>query len=236
MGADKRGMKTLIVTMLLVSAVKTNAQTEPAPAPSPNKAPLATESGGRWQFALGLGYMLSTQDGKFSDARAGATTGEAEFDYEKTYSLIAEARYLPANDWGVLLGLNYEGQRQFDGGTIKGGGVVVTLTGGSDASKVQFSTLYASAAYRWNEFYLPFGLNYSVVKFTPASTGGNQAYDASGELGAQLGVGWFFEEHFAIELHSWVTGMNLRTGSGAAEIDFGSGIFPHLFLMGKYAF
>ncbi len=211
-----------------------SAPVEQPPAPTPEVAPKKS-----WQFAIGLGYMVSAKRGTFSDGKltSGSTVvpGSAELDYKPAASLILEARKLAPNSWGFLGGLNYEGERQLDSGTVRGGGEVLLLQGNSSSSKIQFATFYGSAAYRWDSFYLPFGLNFSAVKFTPAQ-GSAATHSESGGLGAQLGVGYAFDSGFAIELYDWLTTMNLKTSTATSTVDFGKGYFESIVLVGKYAF
>jgi hypothetical protein len=215
--------------------VVTKEEPKAEPAPKPD----AIDHGDRWRFGLGVGLMISAPDATFSDlSYSDGTTnisGTAEFTYTRSMSLFIEGRRLPKQAWGYIGGLNIEQEREFEGGTIEGGGITLYLTGGSDASKVQFTTLYWSWAHRWETFYLPFGLNYSISKFTPAS-GFTGTHSASGSLGAQLGVAWELDNNFALELYSWVTTLSLSTSSGTESLDYGTGVFPSLRMYGKYIF
>jgi hypothetical protein len=250
-------MKTILCLILCVASMNLAAQEATPPAAAPPVAtppelppPVLNEvpepkvvqpekPKPRWHFVLGLGHMIGGGKGQFDDATYSSSTdfiaGEAEFEYSKTYALIAEGRYLPPNSWCFLGGLNYEGEREFERGELRGDGETITLTGGSGASKVQFTTLYASAAYRWKEFYLPFGLNSSGVKFTPAR-GFTGSHSASGGLGAQAGMGWMIQDRFAVEVYTWVTSMKLKTSASGATIDYGQGYFQSFLLVGKFAF
>lgn len=195
----------------------------------------------KWKFAIGLGYMVSTSDGSFDDVTYIDTSvpisilGTSDLGYSATHSIILEGRKLPSNDWGFAGGLSYEGEREFDSGVLSGDGITVILTGGSDPSKIQTTTLYGSAVYRWNMFYLPLGLNYSLAKFTPAA-GFTGSYDVGGGLGAQLGAGWLVSNQFAAELHSWVTALKLKSVDGTETLDYGTGHFRSLVFSMKYVF
>ncbi len=209
----------------------------PPPAPAAPAAPMTSEANSRrWRFALGAGYILGSNT-EFDDVKisAGGNTvsGEAEFDLEQTFVIAIEGRYSPRQSWGFMGGLNYEGERKIEGGSVSGPGFQVTF--GALNEKVQVTTLYGSAVYRWDSFYLPFGLNYSVLKYK-ADPSSAASVDEGGGIGAQLGVGWIFQDQFALELHSWVTTNDLKVTASTGTLDYGSGMTSNLVLVGKYLF
>lgn len=224
--------------------VEESAAKEPLAQPlqKPKKQTTAPEEpvqDDRWRFAVGLGYIVTAHGAAFdsiyySDGSSSGI-GTAELEYEATYSLLLEARYLPKRSWGFTGGLNYEGERKFDKGSLTINGTKVILTGGSGASSLQQTTLYANAVYRWGWFYLPFGVNATQLTFTPAE-GFDGSYDEAGMMGAQLGAGFVVDDHFALELTSWVTTMELTTLDGTESLDYGEGILPSLYLFAKYVF
>lgn len=211
-------------------------QPSASPMPTPASQPHFEK---KWRISAGFGYMLTNQNAQFSNATyigGGSTVnGSASLNYGSTYVVDLEARYLPTDSWGFIGGLNYEGQRQFKSGTLQGGGYNIDLVGGSGASKVQFITLYANAAYRWGAFYLPFGLNFSNASFTQAS-GASGTSSASGGVGAEVGVGYMASHNVAVELYSWVTSMSLNTVESGDSINYGSGYFQSDILVLKYVF
>lgn len=215
---------------------------EPAAAPQPTSTQSPYTQNSRdnsWRFAVGLGLMLGGGTGTFKDAKYTSATDnvsfEAELEYSKIGSLSLEGRYMPQDSWGFMGGFNLEPERKFESGTFKSGGSQASFNGSGDVSKVQFQTVFANAVYRWNIFYLPFGLNISSAKFT-AAPGSNSTVTASGIMGAQLGVGWMITDSFAIELYSWVNSMKLKTTNGSETVDYGTGYFSSLRVFAKYAF
>jgi hypothetical protein len=231
--------------------IKPNEQSTvstPAPAPSPSAAPrpmpsptpiAAIANEDSWRFAGGLSYMISASSAKFDNMSVTSgtltETGSASLDYSQVFSIAIEWRRSPKFSWGFSGGLNYEMERTFEGGKITSGGTTVTLSGGSGASKFQFTTLYGNAAYRWDTFYIPMGFNYSIVTFTPAS-GATGTSTPTGQIGAQLGIGNYFSDNFALELFSWVTATKLKSTSGSSTVDYGLGTFPSLRFGFKYIF
>lgn len=189
----------------------------------------------KWNFILGIGYMIASSDGRFDDANY-STSGlsiasSAKLSYSKVASLDIGIRNVEKNSWGFLGGLNYAFDRKFEDGSI--GSIKVTSTSGS--SKIQFTTLYANAVYKWNRLFVPFGLNYSIVKYTPAS-GFSGTFSESGGIGAQAGVGWEFDKSISLELYSWITAVKLTASSGNEKLELGTGYFPSLNAFVKYGF
>ena len=78
-------------------------------------------------------------------------------------------------------------------------------------------------------------MNATQLTFTPAE-GFDGSYDEAGMMGAQLGAGFVVDDHFALELTSWVTTMELTTLDGTESLDYGEGILPSLYLFAKYVF
>ena len=209
-------------------------------AAAPAAAAPAEDEEARWQIGVGLGYQLGAADARFDNAEyyssgTGTIKGEARLRYKRAFAIALEGRNVPRMGWGFIGGIQLEGEREFESGALRGGGVEVMLSGGSDPSRIQFTTLYGSAVFRWNEFYLPFGLNLSQAKFKAAG-GFTGTVQASSGIGAQLGAGWRFSDLFVLEAYSWVTSFRLRSTSSTETLDYGLGTFSSLFLIGKFTF
>lgn len=197
----------------------------------------AESSDRQWFFALGGGYQISTQPGQFSTVTAtpflgASSTGSGSLTFNPSYVVQADLRFVPKNHWGFMVGADYEGTRTLKSGMFNAGSTSIVLAGGA---KMQISTAYVNAVYRWENFYLPFGLNYSTVNFTTG--GGVLGTDSvQGGIGAQLGVGWQFNNWFSLEAYSWATSMQMNMTTSGAYLECGTGIFGNLILMGKVLF
>ncbi len=194
----------------------------------------------KWKFVIGAGYIFAPSivefnDLKYSDSNHNHGSGTASLQYGTTYSISLEVKKLPQHSWGVFGGLNYQGEREFEKGYIIVGGDYLDIAGGSGASRVQFSTIYGNVAYRGESFYIPFGLNFSTVRFKPAS-GFEGSISVKGGPGAQFGVGWAFNDRIFVELYSWVTTMRLKASSTTAITDYGDTYFRSALLLGKCVF
>jgi hypothetical protein len=194
----------------------------------------------KFHVGLGFGHQLVTGKSKFhsyhrTDTLGADQSGYAEFKYKPTYMFQIDARILPIRSWGFIAGLNYEGEREFDGGKITIDGNTYTYYGWDGGPKIQFATLFASAAYRWTQFYIPFGLNYSFAHYK-APSGYSGATTTSGGPGAQLGMGFMSTDHIAVEFYGWLTSAWLKESAGGNSVNFGYGTFPTLLLLVKYLF
>ena len=189
-----------------------------------------------WKTGVGIshGSNSTLKFDKITVANS-ATTMSGDLDYSNVFSAELDIRNMKSNSWGFISGLTLDGERKLTGGSITGAGVTLTTTA-TDPSKISTTVLYANAAYQWENFYLPFGFNYSFVKYTPP-TSFQGTFDASGGLGAQLGMGYYVSSHFVSELFSRVVAVKLKstTASGLA-VNFGDGFLSSIQLTAKYFF
>lgn len=206
--------------------ISTTGNRYPSSEPTP-------EDPAKWRFAIGLGQNLYSGDGEFNEGTVSGSGVSLSFKMtmklENATSIILEGRKLPVASWGYLGGLNYELARSIKSGTITINGTTNQVDGGGD--KLQFATLYGSVAYRWQDVYLPFGININVVKWNTSAS-----VKVSNGSGVQLGVGWLFNDNLALELQSWVTSFSFIQSEGGLTLDAGRGIFPSLRVMAKYVF
>lgn len=178
-----------------------------------------------WNFSLGISYDLGTA-AKFDSATISGTSGYSyELEYDNSFSIEADARYLPQNSWGFITGLTYDFDRKLNTATLTGNGVSSSEDG--QGRKLRTTVAYASAVYRWEKFYLPFGLNYSDVTITPSTN-----LSISGSVGVQLGIGYYVKDNFAIEAISRTLTARLK----APTSDFGTGHLTSIMLTAKYIF
>lgn len=197
------------------------------PAPTETLAQPAPEEQARTKFSVGLGHHSGTEF-RFNDANfysGGATdTGTYSFTLDGALQLTLAAIRSEPNSWGFFAGITFEQKRdlKFETVTLDNGGTSTAYYVG-ERPTVQFTLIEANAIYRWNTFYIPFGLNYSLVKFTQPSSS-TSVVDASGSMGAQLGIGFYVTDQFRIELLSQVIAakMNITTPTVTAKLGTGS--------------
>lgn len=192
-------MKSFLVLSMLSLSTAVFAQATPNPTPVPETQAERVESA--WQFGVGAGLSTTTQWSFDKVLDQGQYLGEAELNYDNAFTLSLEVRNQAPNSWGAQFGINHDFEHEFSDGKITAGNttVVITDAGGGSSSTVAITTLYANAVYQWDNFYVPFGFNWSRLKFKQA-VGASGSSDADGGLGIQVGVGWAFSRNIAAEI------------------------------------
>lgn len=230
-------MKLVIAALIFsFSHLAIAQETPPPPAPVPENAPVAQEKDTDIHFGIGA----SLRGGNalyFSETKVGgsSTKYEVTADYSTGVSLELDARMLAQDSWGFIGGLTIDSETKAEKVTIKDGSSTQTITA-SDGAKLQATVLYGSLAYRMERFYIPFGLNVAAIKFTPPS-GYSGSAEASGGLGIQAGMGYYFSPNFVGETHLRSIGVKLKsTPTTGSEVDYGNGGFVSFLLTAKYIF
>lgn len=201
-----------------------------------SEVPTTAQSGFRWRFALGASLDLGAtaeSDLSIRDISSGQVlNGKAEFDLQNSLAVELDARYLPANSWGFIGGLSVGAKREIESGKITIAGSTTVVNDSGDPDKLQISILSASAAYRWNQIYLPFGLNYSSIDYDSTSL----TINAKGGIGAQLGIGFLPNDQFAIEAFSKVVAFDIDYVDSGLAVNFTDGFVTSLTIAGKFLF
>jgi hypothetical protein len=158
----------------------------------------ADDSDAKIRLTLGAGGNLaskSTSDVTLNAGGAQLGSAELEFDLKPTVSLDVGFRFMPKNSFGLMAGVTYDMKREIEGGNVTIGSDSFSFSG-NEKDEIITYVAYANAVYRWDSFYVPFGVNLSTYKFKDRS-GDN--YDIDGGLGGQAGVGFMITPNFAIE-------------------------------------
>ena len=182
-----------------------------------------------WKFGIGVGYSPNYLVSLSGSGIASGTPYSATYSlqYAATTSLELDFRKLNKNSWGWVSGFEYEPERAL---TVING----ISAGSSSVSKYQTTFLHIGAAYRWDIFYIPFGLAYGLTKFTPAPSFSGTGTAENG-VGAFFGFGWYLGEDFAIEYVSRSATTSLKMVSGANSENT-SGVLGSALLNLKYFF
>lgn len=151
-------------------------------------------------------------------------TFNSEFEYKEGFTLSLEMRDSPSHSWGYGVGISFDSTRELEAATFTSGGTTLIASSAGGASKIGSTAFELNSIYRWNEFYIPFGLNYTAIRFTPAAgyTGG---FDVAGGFGAQLGFGLQPTESVSFEMISRASTYSLRTIQGTNSANYGNLIF-----------
>lgn len=115
--------------------------------------------------------------------------------------------------WGWNSGIMYDSKRSIDSFTASAGGVSVSGSYIGRRPTVSFITMYGNLLYRWNYFYLPFGLNFSIPEFRRGD-GAVGEYSMVGAMGSQLGAGFYLLERLSIEF--MIRSLSFKASSAAS--------------------
>lgn len=176
-------------------------------------------------FGIGLGLSLIPKlNFKNGSASSATFLFDSDWSLEGGYSVSADLRKMPSNRWGFLGQINHEGARKVSSISFSSSGQTATVTGNSGAATLATTTIEANAVYRWNTFYIPFGLNYSKFNFQAAS-GFVGSYTVVDGIGAQFGLGLMIGSRCAIELWSRAANIKIKTLSAGVSVDYGDGTY-----------
>jgi hypothetical protein len=173
------------------------------------------------KWRVGVGVAFNVNPSAKSDLRvnnrstAQTVTGEAEFDMDDVASFELDFRRSPSHDWGFIGGLSLSTKTDITSGSITLNGNTVTFSESGQADQVSWAVFSGSIVYRWNEFYIPFGLNFSLIEYDAQGI----TVDATGGLGAQLGIGFLISHHFSIELLSKAIAYDISYYDSSTNLD-----------------
>lgn len=167
------------------------------------------------------GSSMRFDSGKFTTSGI-PYTGTANYKMESAAAVAAELVILEPRSWGAIAGFGIDFSRKIKSVDVEfsGTNAVGSFTVAGEPTLTLY-TAYASAAYRWNTLYLPFGLNVTFPSISGAPTAISSLQPL---LGAQLGLGAYLTDDVALELLFRGRGVNAdsRT-SGFTTYDLGRG-------------
>lgn len=213
------------------------AQPAPIPSPVPQPPPVKKER----KIEVAAGFMIIS-DGvtTFDEAKVATTTGtyngEIELKSESAAGLLIEGRIMKQHSAGAQFGLVLEGQREITEVTAKIGNTTVNGTFVDPKPKINYQLLYANATYKWENFYLLGGFNYSFPTIETKTAEPGSSLEVEGALGAQLGLGYQFTKLFGMEFVSQATGIRVKERTSTYNADWGVGYMSDARLIFKFAF
>lgn len=189
-------------------------------------------------FVVGLGYHITNKlsfDAGQASILGTSTSLQAAFGTTNAFELTAGAMYANRRSFGGFGFLTYQSSRDVTNVTLTlSSGASSSSSYGSSKPKFQVVLLEFGGLYRWSEFYLPFGLNYSLPIYEePASS---SKTEINGFFGAQIGAGYLIRSGFAFEAWLKAIGATAKTTASSVTIDYKTGFMPGFGLQAKYAF
>lgn len=216
----------------------TAVSTPPQESPATTVEEFEDLSSGQWNRArLGLSIHYSTaNEAKFDDAYvstdSGSGTLSADFKTKTAVGIGVSLSRMKVQNWGYVTSLFFEMGREVDSVTFSGPGGTASS---SFTSKPKLALFVAEGAvlYRWNSFYLPFGLNISAPALYDT---GNTTTDVSGSIGAFLGAGFILADHSTLDIFVRSISMRMRQSDSTGYIDYALGTMSGLGIGYKYWF
>lgn len=190
---------------------------------------------GTRHFGVSLHYSVANEV-RFNKAFVTTTTSsgnvEAVFRTDNGVGLGVTYARMETNSWGFLGNLIYEPGREISSVKFTGSGGTATANF-TNSPRVSFLITEANAVYRWNTFYLPFGIN--VCAPALHDTQGSIVSVSSG-FGVFLGGGLLINESSSLELFIRSLGLRMTETSDAGSIDYDLGTMAGLGFGYKYWF
>ena len=178
-----------------------------------NNSIMSGRSSTNWKFGVGLGYSPNYMvDLQGSGTLAGVPyTIKYELEYKSATSIQLDYWNLSNNSFGFVSGFQFDTQRTISKAKVDG--INVNISNPATYAKFQTHFLYLGAAYRWNIFYIPFGITYGLHTLVPAASPGSTTTEKGN--GYTLGLGWFLKDDLVIEYASRTAAIEIRYANGA---------------------
>lgn len=202
-------------------ALKSAPEAPPA-SPEPYYPPIKMD---RWiptRFSVTTHYSGASEL-TFKDVNVTTTTasGTVEVDYglESSVGIGVSFASMHPQGWGYLANIFYERAREFKSATIKGSTGATTITSSGSSSTIAFFIAEMNAVYRWDSFYMPFGLNVSAPTISEDMSG----VSYYGNLGVFWGGGFILSDNATMEIFIREIAIRMKQYTSTSTIDYGSG-------------
>jgi hypothetical protein len=197
-------MRLLLIFALLFASIEdSHARRRRKSSSSSSRS--SGKSGG-WETAAGVLYTNYNTKWTNLSTTEGGITESAKVDIEQEFdsglAFVIETRSIENHSWGSILGIEYISSRKLkqtkfnsaDGEDL--GGLIIKCE--EDCPKIQTTNLILNTFYQWEQFYIPFGLIYSINKLDVPDTN----YEMKNAIGLNLGIGYKIDDRFLIEINS----------------------------------
>jgi hypothetical protein len=189
-------MRLLLIFALLFASIEdSHARRRRKSSSSSSRS--SGKSGG-WETAAGIGY--STQNIKVNKTTVLGIDGsqistinkEIELVFDGSISFSIDSRSIENYSWGTIFGLEYFKNKLEE--TIEDG----KATKCTVCSEIQTTNIFISTFYQWEKVYIPFGIFYSLRKYSSQ----NGSFEIENQLGFNIGLGVKVYEKYIFEINS----------------------------------
>jgi hypothetical protein len=195
----------LILALLFASIEESHARRRRKSSSSSSRS---SGKNGGWETAAGFFYANYTGNVKdFKESSGGSTDSyvvDIDIEYESGVGFSLETRSIENHSWGTIIGLEYNPSRKLEQQKYNSVPANPTLNGttdkcNSDCPEIQTTNLILNTFYQWEQFYIPFGVFYSINNAKPES---GFSTKMSNSLGFNLGFGFKIEDRYLLEINS----------------------------------
>lgn len=181
---------------------------------------IGLSSQARADYKLGLNIGFSPN---YTINTTGTTTSngtsvnvDVTIDFDSSMEFGLDYWNSTQNSWGLISGVSTTPERKSK--TVKAAGISVPMTD----LKISSTFLYVGAHYRWQSFYIPLGITYSINRISTNSNTNGDLKVKNG-IGALIGIGWFIDDRFAIDLLGKSSVVDLESSeNGVSSTDKGT--------------
>lgn len=202
---------------------KPTAEPAQTPAPVANESPRLGASSVFKKVGFFVHYSTANEM-NFLNAYATTASGggplEIKFGMDTAGGIGMTFADMPTQNWGARTSFFFETLRDIKTVTLKGAGGTATGIITGTPPKVSFLVLEGSMVYRWETFYMPFGINYSIPTITDLN---GSTIDYSGTVGIYIGGGILTSDRTSVDFFIRGLGMRLKEVSGTTTVDYGMG-------------
>lgn len=188
----------------------------------------------RTRFGVSLGLIIYSQYSSsnfyISDGTSSAS-GVYTAKMSNGFNLALDVLQSLPNSWGYQVGALLTPARSLDKAELTLDGVTYSSTGSSTA-KYGFLTGYFNFLYRWQSFYIPFGINVSSMFYEKLDS----SVRVTSGFGAQLGLGYMIADDVSVEYVSQSKMMELNGLSGSSILEVKNGYVTDVALKVIYYF
>lgn len=167
----------------------------------------------------GLGTSMGSGALEYNQAGQPTTYGGGTISTNTAPGAAIEIYESPKNGFGWSTGVSYEFKRSVSGLNAYANGSFIGGSFMNPEPTLSLLAIYANLIYRLEDFYFPFGINFSF----PSFQGGGNAFGnttLTGDVGLQIGAGYILSSNIALEF--WIEDLYLdgSTTTGAGTINY----------------
>lgn len=182
-------------------------------------------------------YYSAADEVEFNSAYASTTSGSgnisAKFKTDGALGMGLSLTRMSANSFGFALNAAVEFGREIKSVTFTGAGGTSTGVGTGTLPKLSILYVEYQGVYRWDQFYLPFGINISAPYVSDYY---GAKLDVKSGFGFVIGAGFIVNENISVEALARSIGLYLKESDSSGYVDYRYGTLAGATIGLKYRF